>query len=100
MTSSIDLLPEELQLVRSIIVAFLPTATVCAFGSRVMGRAKPTSDLDLCVMDEPGYDALAIERLRSAFSESRLPMKVDVVEWKLLRDDFRRLIEKNCVPIR
>lgn len=34
-----------------------------------------------------------MERLRSAFSESPLPMKVDLVEWAGLKDGFRQIVE-------
>jgi hypothetical protein len=41
---------------------------------------KPTSDLDLCIMGDDRLPAPLLERLRTAFSDSTLPMRVDVVE--------------------
>ena len=98
MNSKVNLRPEDRELVLALIAAFLPEATVCAFGSRVTGNAKPNSDLDLCVMDQLD-EPFAVDRLRAAFSESRLPMKVDIVEWERLDDEFRQVIKSRCMKM-
>ena len=98
MNSKVNLRAEDRQLVQALVAAFLPEATVYAFGSRVTGNAKPTSDLDLCVMDQLD-DPFAVDRLRAAFSESRLPMRVDIVEWERLDEEFRRVVESQCATM-
>ena len=89
-------LPEHwLALVRTLIRQHAPHHQFFAFGSRVVGsvadrqRVKPHSDLDLAFTGEP----LPLEQvfaLRDAFSQSDLPMRVDIVraddlpeEWKM-----------------
>jgi predicted nucleotidyltransferase len=99
MPSTIDLQPEQLQLVREILHAHVPGREIRAFGSRVLGTAKPTSDLDVCIMGERRVPPAVIERLRSAFSESNLPMKVDLVEWAGLSDGFRAIVERSSTVI-
>ncbi len=79
-------LPEPcLALVRTLIGQHAPHHRFFAFGSRVVGsaadrrRVKPHSDLDLAIAGEP----LPLEQLfvlRDAFSESDLPMRVDIVQ--------------------
>jgi uncharacterized protein len=73
-----------LALVRELTRRHAPHCRFYAFGSRVIGnaadrqRVKPHSDLDLALVGEP----LALEQLfalRDAFSESDLPMRVDLV---------------------
>jgi predicted nucleotidyltransferase len=93
MPSTINLQPDQLQLVRAILHAHVPEREVRAFGSRVRGTAKPASDLDLCIMGGVRLAPEIMEKLRSAFSDSPLPMKVDLVEWAGLKDGFRGIIE-------
>lgn len=66
-----------------------------AFGSRAVGKAKPTSDLDLCIMGKTPLAPGVVERLRRAFSDSSIPYKIDVVEWAGLSDAFRAIIEQT-----
>ncbi len=49
----LDVKPEHLEMVQAILRTHLPEREVWAFGSRVNGKAKPASDLDLCVMAPP-----------------------------------------------
>lgn len=79
------LAPQHLALVRQVLRTHAPHHRAYAFGSRVVSkpgdraRLKPHSDLDLALEGPP----LKLEQsfaLREAFSESDLPMRVDVVE--------------------
>lgn len=97
--SPIDLRPGYLALVRSILRAFLPDREVWAFGSRVTGTAKETSDLDLAVIGSTPLDPLLLAHVRDAFSESSLPMKVDIVDWATTRAAFRRIIAAHNIVL-
>jgi predicted nucleotidyltransferase len=99
MPSPIDLRPEDLVLVRSLLRTHVPTREVRAFGSRVSGGAKKTSDLDLCVMGKVPIPQTAAEGLRMAFSESSLPIRVDLVQWAELRSGFRKIVESSSVVV-
>lgn len=99
MPSTIKLRPDDLQLVRAILHAHTPGREVRAFGSRVVGKPKPASDLDLCIMGDDRLPPAVMERLRSAFSESPLPMKVDLVEWAGLKDGFRRIVDDTGIEL-
>lgn len=65
------------------------------FGSRAKGMASRFSDLDLCLMTDPGK--AAITKLKSAFEESNLPFKVDVVVWSQLDESFRSAIQDSLI---
>jgi len=97
MTSPIRLRPEDDQLIRSILARQMPSREVRAFGSRVTGNEKPMSDLDLCVMGDHPLPPLERARLAEAFSESSLPIKVDVVYWSDVNSRFRAVIEHTSV---
>ncbi len=95
----LDLGPEDLRMVRDVLGAHLPAGRAFAFGSRVRGRAKRFSDLDLVVRTESPLRLEDLGALRSAFSECDLPIKVDVVDWADLAPSFRRAIETELVPL-
>ena len=84
----------HLALVRALTRQHAPHRQFYAFGSRVISdaadrqRVKPHSDLDLAIAGEP----LALEQLfalRDAFSQSDLPMRVDIVREDDLPDGWK-----------
>ena len=79
-------------MVRAILQQHLPQACVWAFGSRVKGTARKTSDLDLCVDNQTPLSFELLACIRDAFSESNIPYKVDIVDWQTVDDDFRAII--------
>jgi predicted nucleotidyltransferase len=89
---SLDIRPDHLEMVRAILQQYLPQAQVWAFGSRVKGTARKTSDLDLCVDNKAPLSFEALATLRDVFSESNIPYKVDVVDWQTIDDSFRAVI--------
>ena len=95
----IDLPPGDLALVKSILRDHVPERRILAFGSRVMGMVKAYSDLDLCLMGDTPLELNRLAHLEEAFSESTLPIKVDIVSWASLTEFFRRIIEENSVII-
>ena len=72
---------------------------VYAFGSRARWTAKKHSDLDLVVRCHEPLTLKCLGSLQEAFAESDLPMRVDVVDWQIISDRFRQLIEQDCVAI-
>ncbi len=94
-----DLDPDHLQMVRDVLGAHLVDGRAFVFGSRVRGTAKRFSDLDLVLQTDRPLDLDQLGALRSAFSRSDLPIKVDVVDWSSMDVSFRRLIEQEMVPV-
>ena len=68
-----------------------------AFGSRVKGTKKRFSDLDLCYKDS--IPSVTLSKIEEEFEESNLPFKIDIVNWDHCSDDFRKLIEKDMIPL-
>lgn len=77
----------------------VPGQTVWAFGSRVTGKAKPYSDLDLLIRTEQPLSLENMATLNEAFDESDLPIRVDVIDWASTSATFREIIEQNYVVI-
>ena len=83
---SIDLNPNHLATVKSILAEHVPECEVRAFGSRATWTAKDYSDLDLAVVGEGPMDWRTLGRLKEAFEESALPMRVDVLDWHAISE--------------
>lgn len=85
--------PEHLGLIKGILLEFLPGVEVRAFGSRVNGGFKDWSDLDLVIVGPARQDPKAMTLLKMAFEESDLTYRVDLLDWRGLSPEFRKLIE-------
>jgi predicted nucleotidyltransferase len=96
---SLDVRPDHLEWVQTLLKRIIPTATVWAFGSRAQGTARLTSDLDICVDNQQTLNFETLAALRDAFAESNLPYKVDVVDWHSVDPAFQALIQKKRVVI-
>ena len=78
--------------VRRLLARHAPECEVLAFGSRVGGRARPHSDLDLAVRGTARLPLGRIDALREAFMESDLPMRVDLLDWQAVPETFQKII--------
>ncbi len=95
----LDLAPGHLDRVRAILARRVPLHEVRAFGSRVLGLAKPWSDLDLVVMTTSRLPIEVLAALRMDFDESDLPISVDVVDYSTLSLPLRRLVEESSTVV-
>jgi predicted nucleotidyltransferase len=92
----IQLEKKYLQQVQSILQRLVPDCEVWAFGSRVHGhRLKPFSDLDLVLITDHPLKLSHYGMIKEAFSESELPIRVDVVDWSVLSDSWKEMICKE-----
>ena len=95
----IDLNPNHLATVERILAEHVPECEVRAFGSRAAWTSKDYSDLDLAVVGEGPLDWRTLGRLKEAFEESSLPMRVDVLDWHTISESFRKVIERDYVVV-
>ncbi len=80
----LDISPQELSIIKSILHDQLKNKIVWAFGSRVTGQARSASDLDLVIFAENNLNLGELSNLKEAFSLSDLPYRVDISEWNNL----------------
>jgi predicted nucleotidyltransferase len=95
----IDIRPDHLEIVKNIFKGVLPDCEVFVFGSRAEGPAKEHSDLDLLIKGNSAIDKSIIRKLKTAFEESDLPFRVDIVDWATTQENFRKIIQKHMVKI-
>lgn len=95
----IDLDSKHSAIIAMILKSRLPQASVYVFGSRVTGKAKRFSDLDLAIDTGHKIDFKILEDLREAFSASDLPIRVDVVDYQGVSQAFRDIIDGQKKPL-
>jgi uncharacterized protein len=77
----------------------LPEARVAVFGSRVTGRSRPFSDLDLLLIEPAQLTWQQRVALQDALEASDLPFRTDIVEAASLGLDLRERIESEAQPL-
>ena len=95
----LDIGAGDLRIVRAILRRHVPGRRVVAYGSRARGGARKFSDLDIAVVSDRPVDGRTMTRMSHAFTDSDLPMRVDVSEWRRFSDDFRRAVAGDCVTV-
>ena len=99
-TRSIDLPAEHRAQALDIIRRRLPDARVWVYGSRVKGRARRYSDLDL--MLDAGGQPIPLNvmgDLDEDFDESNLPIIVDLHDMALTDARFLERVRKDFLPL-
>jgi len=81
-----------LEEVQTILRNHVSDCEVRAFGSRVDGSAQKYSDLDLAIEGNHPLDPHTLHNLKDAFSESDLPIMVDLLDWHSLSENFKRKV--------
>ncbi len=95
----LDLLPEQLDLTREILRKRVPGLPVWAFGSRVTGKARKYSDLDLAVGGDKPLPFSILAELENDFSESDLGFRVDVVDWVSASEEFKAAVGERMALV-
>jgi predicted nucleotidyltransferase len=95
----IDAAVLDLNRVREILRKHVPTRKIVVFGSRVTGRAKPFSDLDLAILGDVALPTATLAALADDFDESVLPFKVDLVDWATTAPTFKDVILRDAVTL-
>lgn len=96
----IDMDEAWLEEIKRILSRIIPEYEVWAFGSRIKGNNHKYSDLDLALISETRIDWRLIESLKDEFSESDLPIRVDVVDYKSVPEVLKKMIEVDHVVIK
>lgn len=89
----IDLSGQHMQIVREILKTHVPNCEVRVFGSRINGKSQRYSDLDLAVYREENVPESIISGLIEAFQESDLPFRVDVLDYRNISPQFRKIVD-------
>ena len=94
----IDIPLEQRKTILALLERHLPNTTAWVYGSRANWSARPQSDLDMVVFAKPEQSG-RVSELREAFAESNLPFRVDLFDWNVVPEDFRKQITADYVVL-
>lgn len=97
---TVNLTPDQLELVKAILKKQVPDCEVRVFGSRLTGQIKKYSDLDLALVGKEKINRQVLIRLKEDFEASSLPFRVDLLDWHRITKEFQVVIEKNYLILR
>lgn len=78
---------------------FFPKAEIIVFGSRITGKHKKYSDVDICIKADKALDLSKWSQMEEVFAESALTVLVDISDYHLLTEDFRKHVLNTGVPV-
>ncbi len=97
----IDLDDDTRRRVDEVLRHHLPDTEVRLVGSRARSGAKRHADIDLLAMRSEPLTPRQRALLNTAFEESNIPFKVDLLEWACIPPAFRdRLLEGGAPVLR
>lgn len=95
-----DIEARHLEIIKNILKELIPTAKVYVFGSRAKGSAKKYSDLDLAIdLNQDKLDLSIMAKLCSAFAQTTIPYKIDIVDLNNISSEFKNNIEPDFVEL-
>ena len=70
-----------------------------SFRFRATWTSKDYSDLDLAIVGSGPLDRRTLGRLKEAFEDSDLPIRVDVLDWHSISESFRKVVERDYTVV-
>ncbi len=95
---NLDLADRYVDFIKNTITSILPDVEIFIYGSRVQGKAREYSDVDIALRGDIDFDKLL--KIKALFEDSTFPYKVDVVDLSSLTPEFLNIIEKDLYQIK
>lgn len=95
----LDLESRYVDFIKSTVRSELKNAEIFIFGSRVQGKSKPYSDVDIALKSTEEIPFEKILMLKVKFEESTFPYKVDIVDLNTLDENFLNIIQSDLYKI-
>lgn len=93
-TAVSGLAPEQAEAIRGVLFRYPEVQGAILYGSRAMGRHRPTSDIDLTLLGD--IDLATLNRISNALDDLLLPLEIDLsafnqIENPQLREHIQRV---------
>ena len=93
------LLPEEENIIKSILTPYKKDFDFYYYGSRVKGNFEKSSDLDVLIHGKAEIPYDKLETLKFLFDNSDLPFVVNFADFYNIDEKFYDLIKKDLVKV-
>lgn len=94
----IDLSLKDLKTIKKILNEHFPNYEILVFGSRVNGKAKEYSDIDIALRWQNFGQKIDIFKFGNAkldLMESDISVRVDLLDWEKIDENFQKIISQN-----
>jgi len=85
--------------IKGIVEKYLPVGgyRIFIFGSRATGESRRFSDVDLGILGSKRLPGHVLVQIEEELENSRIPFKIDVVDFKRVSDEFSDLALKKVI---
>lgn len=90
---------EDLDWIVKQIQSFFPDAHIIAFGSRVYGKPRLYSDVDICIQDKAPLNLSKWSQLDEVFENSELKFIIDLSDYHLLTSEMQQLVTSSGLQL-
>lgn len=94
----IDLDEKYINFIKKTVSSVLGDYKLYIFGSRVKGRAKEYSDIDIAI-DSEELSSANKSKLEALFENSTIPYEVDIVDLNNITETFKNIIKSDLVKL-
>lgn len=99
MNNKLFIKPHYLVFLKAIFDEYCPTASILAYGSRIVGDCHTGSDLDLVLIPQCPDETPSINTIKEALTESNIPFFVDIFQFDTLPIAFQEEINRYAIQI-
>ncbi len=90
---------KEINIIKGIILKYIPDAEVRIFGSRVKGTNSESSDIDIAIISKDKINFSTLGKIKIDFEESELPYRVDIIDYNSIDENFKKIIDSNSITL-
>lgn len=96
---TLDLEERHKDFIINSITAIIPDVEIFIYGSRVKGKARKYSDVDIALKcdEEIPFDTML--KLKAFFSDSIFPYMVDIIDLNSISENFKTRIQNDLLKI-
>lgn len=89
------------QILKRIVRTYLPDNSykTFVFGSRATGTNRAFSDIDLGIEGPKSLTPQEYIRIQNALEDSDIPYHVDLVDFKNVSEEFKRISQRNIIEL-
>ena len=97
--AELDLTEKHVEFIKKTVREILSDVEIYVYGSRVQGKAKRYSDVDIALKSKSAIPFLRLLDIKTAFENSTFPYNVDVIDLNSIKDDFKNIIFKDLYKL-
>lgn len=78
----------------------IQNAKFFVFGSRAKGNCTKYSDIDIAIQGDSDIPIDILDKIRSIFNNSTLPIEVDIIDLNSIEDNFKNIIKDSLIELK